>query len=617
MTVSDRAEVISGEGRALEAALDYETRGWAVIPIPWKSKAPSIKGWPKLHLTPEEIKEHFKAGNSNLGILLGEPSAGLIDIDLDAPEAVFLAPVILPDSGMIFGRVNKRNSHYIYVADPIPRTEQFKDIDGTMIVELRSTGAQTVFPPSMHPDDEPVTFDEDGEPTEIDGEELREDVSRLASIVLVARHWPDKGSRQDAALALAGGLMRNGWDDKAVSVFLGAVALAASDEEFKKRVEAAEYTRRRLDGEKTAKGWPALAALLGDRVVNRILEWLHMDVLSKQIDDILAAAEQKKVGGLISAAELAEKDIPDIDYIWGDLLRPKARLAIIGKPKSMKSFLTIQLGLQLATGTPFLGMETRKSNVLYVNFEISEEKFQQRLQDISSTLQIQPPSNFLVANIRGLALESKEGKERLEAYVLQAKRKLGSLDVLIIDPRRNAMGGDENQSEIMTRWCNTIDELRDAHDLGVVIVHHEGKSTSGAGRGSSVFDAWLDTMIWLDPTKTKTGVKSRTKIQARDTDKTEIMMEFDFPVWRLSEDQEAEDLTSVGRAQEFVLATLKSADGNNLARRDLRLEALQASHSEYAFGRALSNLQNEGKIVVEKDSTKQGNCKLVSLISPG
>src|SRR5262249_20789517 len=63
--------------------------------------------------------EFFLNEPQNVGVLLGEPSGGLIDIDLDCREAVELAASLLPHTGAVFGRSSKRRSHHVYVADPL------------------------------------------------------------------------------------------------------------------------------------------------------------------------------------------------------------------------------------------------------------------------------------------------------------------------------------------------------------------------------------------------------------------------------------------------------------------------------------------------------------------
>jgi len=87
----------SGGGcKVLDLALLYAAEGWSVIPVPYKEKGPKLKGWQNLRLTEETVADHFNRGPQNIGVLMGEPSGGLVDTDIDCPEAVRLAPYFLP-----------------------------------------------------------------------------------------------------------------------------------------------------------------------------------------------------------------------------------------------------------------------------------------------------------------------------------------------------------------------------------------------------------------------------------------------------------------------------------------------------------------------------------------
>src|SRR6266566_4884974 len=165
----------------LDAAQEYVSRGWQPIPVPHRSKKPVLNGWPDLRLSAADLARHFNGQPSNLGILLGEPSGGLVDADLDCAEALYLAPAFLPPTGSCFGRTSKRRSHWLYVVTTAVGTEKFVDSDGdTTLVELRSTGAQTIFPGSVHEGGESITWDEGGKPAAIDAATLRRAVADLA-----------------------------------------------------------------------------------------------------------------------------------------------------------------------------------------------------------------------------------------------------------------------------------------------------------------------------------------------------------------------------------------------------------------------------------------------------
>src|SRR5437762_9512237 len=102
----------------------YLGKGWQPIPVQPGSKKPRDKNWPDLHLSRNEISSYFQEGD-NVGIVLGEPSGGLVDVDLDVPEAIELAPEFLPQTNRKHGRAGARNSHCWYVAKPAPETVKF------------------------------------------------------------------------------------------------------------------------------------------------------------------------------------------------------------------------------------------------------------------------------------------------------------------------------------------------------------------------------------------------------------------------------------------------------------------------------------------------------------
>src|SRR5262249_51817258 len=144
-------------------AQHYLGRGWACVPVPRGKKAPTIKEWQKLRLTGADVARYFSP-EGNIGLLLGDPSGGLVDIDLDAPEALQLADDFLPPTLRVHGRSGKPRSHRWYVVTGPAKTERFRDLDGPSLLELRSTGGQTLTPPSIPPSGEVLAWEAEGNP---------------------------------------------------------------------------------------------------------------------------------------------------------------------------------------------------------------------------------------------------------------------------------------------------------------------------------------------------------------------------------------------------------------------------------------------------------------------
>lgn len=275
-------------------------RGWALIPVPYQQKRPVRKDWQHLHLEEAELAHAFPSP-SNVGVLLGESSGGLVDVDLDCPETRLLADRFLPATGCRFGRESSPDAHRFYcVSDPISTSRCSDPVvlpsrERGMLVELRSSGAQTLVPPSVHPSGEPIHWCEDGDPAMVLAGELRSAVNRLAAAALLARHWPAPGSRQQTALALTGGLVRAGWSEEDVRHFVNAVTAAAGDEEADQRLSTVASTVARVRQGQHVTGWPTLATTLDHRLIRHLQTWLGVqpdqrDHTEPSTPDVLEAA---------------------------------------------------------------------------------------------------------------------------------------------------------------------------------------------------------------------------------------------------------------------------------------------------------------------------------------
>jgi P4 family phage/plasmid primase-like protien len=169
------------------AALDYLAHGWQPIPVPRRTKNPNRPEWQKERRDEPTVQREFLT-SCNVGVLLGEPSGWLMDVDLDHILAVEMADQFLPPTPAVFGRQGKPRSHRLYKVSAPADTLQLKaGINGkaTTVVELRGTGLQTVFPPSVHPSGERIAWEPGaGEPAVVAPEELRVAVQKLHAEVV-------------------------------------------------------------------------------------------------------------------------------------------------------------------------------------------------------------------------------------------------------------------------------------------------------------------------------------------------------------------------------------------------------------------------------------------------
>ena len=112
----------SEEGKSvpstLEAALDYIGRKWNPVPIGFRSKKPSGgDNWQDTRIDASNAAQYFNGAPQNIGVQMGPASGGLVDLDLDSPEALALASAIMPPTDSVFGRKSTPGAHRLYVPD--------------------------------------------------------------------------------------------------------------------------------------------------------------------------------------------------------------------------------------------------------------------------------------------------------------------------------------------------------------------------------------------------------------------------------------------------------------------------------------------------------------------
>lgn len=321
---------------APDAARGYLAYGWMPVPIVEGTKKPAMACWEDLRLQEDQIRTLWSNGEG-VGLLLGEPSGGLVDVDLDCPEALRAADLILPLTTRVHGRRSAPTSHRWYLCDPIPeKVFRFKDPGGNTLVELRSTGGQTIVPPTVHPSGEALRWEGEGEPAPVDGEVLRHRVQQLAAVALLARNWPKKG-RHDASMALAGALLGAGWGRHEASLFIRAVCAGARDEEVEDRLRAVQDTEETIKVGGPATGMPTLADIFGEAVTQRLSKWIG---LSHSVDSAFE--------GLREWSDPIPLDEPEPDRIPVDALPPVLRAHVVSVANATQTPADMALPLALA-----------------------------------------------------------------------------------------------------------------------------------------------------------------------------------------------------------------------------------------------------------------------------
>lgn len=537
--------------RPLQAAELYAGRGWSVTPVAYRTKKAVLSGWPTLRLTAPELSRHFKNKRINLGVLLGDASRGVVDVDLDCIQALRLAKDFLPPTGCIFGRPSKPRSHWIYIASQSPSTVQLEDvrdeaIDGEkkrpMLVELRSSGVQTVFPPSMHESGEPIAFDQAGEPACVEGEELLRCVKKLAAASLLTKYWPGQGQRHVAAGALAGGLARAGWERSDVVHFVGAVVRAAGDTEVPDRERMAGDTVDGYRGGDKVTGWKRLAELVGQDVVAKVWEWLDADAHESHDKDeqLPSIPLPQSLGELVNSYPSLRPPV-----IHG-LVRQGETMNVIAPPKTGKSWLVLDLAISLATGQPWFGCSTVGGTVLIIDNELHLETITHRIPKVAAARGVsmdQLHKSLHIASLRGNLRDIFHMRSYFDSL------EPGRYPVIILDAfyRFLPQGADENNNATMANIYNELDRHAQRLRSSFVLIHHStkgnqaGKSVTDVGAGAGSQARATDCHLVLRPHQEK-GVVVMDAVVRSFEPFMPLCLRWTFPVWMVDKDLNPDQL---------------------------------------------------------------------------
>jgi putative DNA primase/helicase len=339
------------------AARAYLDAGYRIVPLlPGKKK----------NYDKEVLDRVYTIDDVNLDSNLALRGTTVVDIDcpfaLKRVDGAVLADVFLPNSTRVDGRPGKPRSHRAY--DAHIESEPFKDIDQShsaqvMIVEIISGNKPVVVPPSLWVDEhnpqhqERRSWDDGsiiGPPaSSVDPKFLRQCVVYVATTVLIARHWPEKGIRRELRLAYARVLLETlklkPLDAKLILEW--ACRLGDCDDNgIKHARRAIDDTKEALDKNEKAIGALTVAKLLpeGDKLIARLREWHGIAADVQQVEFIQAS------------------DVPvvKVNWLWHARLAQGAITLVEGGAEKGKSTILVDLAARVSRGHSFPGEHTTR-----------------------------------------------------------------------------------------------------------------------------------------------------------------------------------------------------------------------------------------------------------------
>jgi hypothetical protein len=185
------------------------------------------------------------------------------------------------------------------------------------------------------------------------------------------------------------------------------------------------------------------------------------------------------------------KNLPKVDWLVDGVLANKGIATIYGASGSSKSFVAIDLAMNLALGNAWFGIPViTKVPVVYVALE-GFTGVVKRLQGWCKHYKWYP-NNLEVTKDELLLAENKSVDDFISFY----RGREFSGGIVIIDTLNNACPNiDENHAGAMSGVIYNLKRIQTELDCTVLIIHHSGKNEENGMRGSSSLKASMDSVL--------------------------------------------------------------------------------------------------------------------------
>jgi AAA domain-containing protein len=212
-----------------------------------------------------------------------------------------------------------------------------------------------------------------------------------------------------------------------------------------------------------------------------------------------AVKEQNVLPPIQRASDLIGRALPLPSELVEGLLYRGSTMVYGGGSKTNKTFAMMDLAVSVATGTPWWELKTTQGRVLYLDFELQEAFFRERLDKIANAkgVTVDALREIDVWNLRGHAADLSTIVEQIIERIKETPYSL-----IIIDPIYKVMGDrDENSAGDINSLMNELDKMAVASGASIVVGHHfskgnqAGKESMDRISGSGVFGRSPDAIV--------------------------------------------------------------------------------------------------------------------------
>lgn len=234
----------------------------------------------------------------------------------------------------------------------------------------------------------------------------------------------------------------------------------------------------------------------------------------------------------MDAGTLLTTPLPPTRFIASELI-PQGLHILAGAPKIGKSWLALQICLQVASGETLWNFPVTGGTVLYLCLEDSFSRIQNRLFDIAD----EAPDNLRFATMSAVIGEGLENQ--IEDFV----KTYSDTVLIVIDTlqRIRKASADANPYASDYRDIGILKQLADKHRIAILLIHHLRKMNDDDPMnmisGTTGISGSTDSNFVLKKDK-RSGNAATLYCVGRDIEYRELQLEFDKTahIWNLLSD---------------------------------------------------------------------------------
>jgi RecA-family ATPase len=277
---------------------------------------------------------------------------------------------------------------------------------------------------------------------------------------------------------------------------------------------------------------------------------------------------------------------PPIDWIVEQLISEGSVNLFYGEPGVKKTFSLLPMGVCVALGKPWLGINTTACNVLIIDEESGDRRLALRLDASLRGEFGDEATPILYVSLVGFNLDKK-----IDAIELQELIDNTNAGLVIIDTLADIMEGDENSKQDVQPVFSTLRKVTELTGSAIVVIHHSNKKSGY--RGSSAIKGALDLMIKIESEEGSNWIEFKCE-KSRDTMVTTFYAtaHWSGDQFYLEAAEPQEKVKPLSKSQSYVLRYLTQHGPSSIP--DIQSAAYSCSAN--AARNAVFNLVELGKI---------------------